>query len=982
MSLPSFADDLELHRAGIGLLPRPGEDDPGTAIHFLDPRSGEPTRSCTCRASRERTCPHLLALGRQLRALGPPWPEGWDAATRAHPWTRLFQAVAATRPVALAEARRASTTAEDEWEVLLDAAGAPCVWLHLGAPGADRLRQRLTAEAPRSRLLDRLALFQLDDGERRLAEIGMKTRRQTWEESAWYRLAVSMFRDHPVADIEVEAGLLLRRGGPVVMFRREGEPILALSPGRAGARRVFELLRSSPEWKARVPESLPLPSLFHADESTALESGDRAEADREALQVLQKEGEARLLAHPATESRRWGDQVVVPGLDVLTDVEPAGSGRRFKAPHLLRLAQARVPGLDLPAPRTDDGAGTAETESVRVLDRLFSILVRARRTSPGLWSLRADYAFGAAQVSLRRALAARRDREPFLETDSGWIDLGIEPLRHLDRWVDFPEDEDGVHVGADEILRLRGEAGVPIEVEGDDGSGDLEGLLAVRGDDVWVPPAGLHSSLREYQALGVRWLDFLWSHRLSGLLCDDMGLGKTHQTMAWMLGIRERGESEGPFLVVAPTSVLPHWRDKIRQHAPSLRARIHHGPDRHLKRALDDGIGVLLTSYGVLRNDAEPLARVRFTGVVFDEVQFLKNRGTVSHRAARGLDSAVRIGLTGTPIENSLADLKSLFDLVLPGYLGTDRSFETRYLESGGEPRRIEELRRMTGPFLLRRTKQAVLEELPSKIEDVRTCSLSADQLDLYRAAVRERGLPLAQRIAGGGDRDIPFLHVFALLSHLKRICDHPALALDRLDRAEEWESGKWDLYREILRESLESGQKVVVFTQYLGMIELMERNLTDAGVGHTVLIGSTRDRGARVDRFNRDPDCRVFLGSLKAGGTGIDLVGGSVVIHYDRWWNAAREDQATDRVHRIGQTRGVHVLKLVTADTLEERIHDIISRKRALAEDVVQADDPRLAKLFTRDQLLDLLRDPLGEIPGLDSTDDQLPGVDQSGSA
>jgi SNF2 family DNA or RNA helicase len=250
-----------------------------------------------------------------------------------------------------------------------------------------------------------------------------------------------------------------------------------------------------------------------------------------------------------------------------------------------------------------------------------------------------------------------------------------------------------------------------------------------------------------------------------------------------------------------------------------------------------------------------------------------------------------------------------------------------------------------------------VLDELPEKIEDVRTCALSDDQVRLYRDAVDGRGAELIARIEEAADGPLPYIHVFALLSLLKKICDHPALALGDLGRADELASGKWDLYQEILAECLESGHKVVVFTQFLGMIDLMARHLEGLGVGFVKLTGASVRRGEIVDRFNQDPACRVFLGSLKAGGTGIDLVAGSAVIHYDRWWNAAKEDQATDRVYRLGQKRAVQVFKLVTEGTLEEKIAALIEKKRQVMASVVQEDSPELAKIFTREELLDMLR-------------------------
>jgi SNF2 family DNA or RNA helicase len=309
----------------------------------------------------------------------------------------------------------------------------------------------------------------------------------------------------------------------------------------------------------------------------------------------------------------------------------------------------------------------------------------------------------------------------------------------------------------------------------------------------------------------------------------------------------------------------------------------------------------------------------------------------------------MKLGLTGTPIENALTELKALFDLVLPGYLGSDEQFARR-TASG-----VDTVRRMIAPFVLRRVKAAVLDELPEKIEDIRKCELSEEALGLYRQALASKGAPLVEQLRSSA-APLPYIHIFALLTLLKRICDHPALVGGRPDAYQRYRSGKWDLFQELLFESLDGGQKVVVFSQFLGMLAIMERLLRDLGVGYAVLTGATRERGQVIRRFNEDPACRVFLGSLRAGGTGIDLVGGTVVIHYDRWWNAAREDQATDRVHRIGQRRAVQVFKLVTEGTLEEKISAIIERKRRLMESVVRPDDARLDKIFSREELIDLL--------------------------
>jgi SNF2 family DNA or RNA helicase len=458
----------------------------------------------------------------------------------------------------------------------------------------------------------------------------------------------------------------------------------------------------------------------------------------------------------------------------------------------------------------------------------------------------------------------------------------------------------------------------------------------------------------------VEWLLFLFENGLGGLLCDDMGIGKTHEVMALMLLLREHMAVKKHFLVVCPTTVLSHWRGKILDHAQGLKAAVFHGGQRDLEETLKDN-NVLLTSYGILRNDIEQLKQIPFSLAVFDEIQNIKNPETLAYEAARNLKATIKLGLTGTPIENSLGELKALFDLTVPSYLGTDEDFATRYvkpIEEDLTSSRRKALARLISPFTLRRLKKTVLDELPEKIEDIRMCSLSEDQTRLYRDAISSRGEGLIE-VLKRGKEPIPYIHIFALLNLLKQICNHPALLESRVDDFDRYQSGKWDLFKEIFSEAFDSGQKIVVYSQFLGMIRIIERFLEEQGVTFVTLTGATRNRGEIISRFNQDPDCRLYVGSLKAGGTGIDLVAASVVIHYDRWWNAAREDQATDRVHRIGQRRGVQVFKLVTEGTLEEKISAIIEKKRNLMDSIVREDDPGLLKTFSREDLIQILSDP-----------------------
>jgi superfamily II DNA or RNA helicase len=981
--MPLFTH-LEFHRSGIGLVPQ-GTGQSDAAIYVANvPGSSKPLRSCTCPASRTKTCDHLRDLSRALLEVQKIWTEGkWEAEFSASLWHRLArllfegnaQPSAKVRVLQVGESIRITSPSGEELARYLD-----------GSEGQVRFLERTGKVAlgsgvfDRADLLQRLALFQATVQERALHKAGMKTQRQSWEESFWHRIAYHCERElepgergtfHPAVD---EA-----TGAFTLTWRRAGTPVVQVTVPRDRVRAALQLLAEAyPDQEDLAIRPIPLRSIFHAGQDTEL---DLVEV-RPMIRALQQTGEERFLEMAEVEKYRYGSLIWLKDLGVLAELEREGKERRFKAPARLTLRRHQIPGfLEEHRHAVGDGvlvldAPLRDRKIFKEFDRIeigqFDLEEALERS---WWWLAVEYGFGSQTVSLASILQARREGLPYLEVPGGWIDLNAPAFRDLEDLVERQQlTDDGekagrIRLSSSELLRLQAAAGVPVRVseisdspEGES-TGLLDRLLELRPAAPFHRPQGLATEPRAYQKIGIEWLRFLWENRLAGLLCDDMGLGKTLQTAALLVGLHEEKAVTAPFLVACPTSVLPHWRDQIRKHAPGLRPLVHHGAQRRLPSKLCAG-DVLITSYGVLRRDAEELSAVPFAVAVFDEVQQIKNRQTQAWQAAAHLVADIKLGLTGTPIENSLEDLKTLFDLILPGYLGTDAGFADRYLrlpEGRGrereEEQRLTELRRVISPFVLRRLKKTVLDELPEKIEDVRTCVLSDEQVKLYRDAIGGKGAELARQIEAAGDAPLPYIHVFALLNLLKQVCDHPALALGKLDEADRLASGKWDLYREILQEALDSGQKVVVFTQFLGMIELMERHLRELGVGHVTLTGATARRGEVVDRFNQDPECRVFLGSLKAGGTGIDLVGGSVVIHYDRWWNAAREDQATDRVYRIGQKRAVQVFKLVTEGTLEEKISAIIDRKRRMMASVVQEDDPKLAKIFSREELLEMLK-------------------------
>ena len=474
------------------------------------------------------------------------------------------------------------------------------------------------------------------------------------------------------------------------------------------------------------------------------------------------------------------------------------------------------------------------------------------------------------------------------------------------------------------------------------------------------PPELINSnlSLRTYQAEGYGWMWWLHSNGLSGLLADEMGLGKTHQTMALLVAINNL-KKDAKFLVISPTTVLDHWLDKIEDFAPSLLPIKYHGLKR---QGLLSGLGktnhAVLSSYGIVMRDITQLGAIDWDVVVLDEAHFVKNNDTATYRAVCNLKSKSRFCLSGTPMENHLGELKAVFDFLLPGYLGSDDYFKRTWLQplttgTANAPGQDTSLQRLIHPFKMRRTKDLVLKDLPEKVEDIRHCTLSDEQQSMYKQTMDLKVRPLMD-VVKDETKSVPFLHVFSILTLLKQICDHPSVLRGR----ETWrdhQSGKFELFKELIQEAIESGHKIVVYSQYLEMLGIISEFLKSESIDHEILTGSTTNRGKVIERFQTDDNCKVFCASLLAGGIGIDLTAANVVIHYDRWWNASKENQATDRVHRIGQNRNVQVLKLVTRDTLEERIDQLIKKKQALFEKFLDQDE-EIFKSLTRTEIIELL--------------------------
>ena len=464
----------------------------------------------------------------------------------------------------------------------------------------------------------------------------------------------------------------------------------------------------------------------------------------------------------------------------------------------------------------------------------------------------------------------------------------------------------------------------------------------------------LKASLRPYQEIGIKWLWFLYVNNLSGLLCDDMGLGKTHQSMALIAACQK--ENSFKYLVVCPTSVIYHWEELLKKFLPTLKVYVHYGVTRKLENF--ETKDLLLTSYGIIRSEREKLKKIKFEIAIFDEIQIAKNAKSLIHKALSEITSNMRIGLTGTPIENYLSELKALFDLVLPSYLPPAAVFKEFFInpiEKENDISRKKLLKKLIKPFILRRKKKDVLFDLPEKIEELAFADLSPEQSKIYNDILSESKKSVLKDLKDKS-KPVSYVHIFSIIARLKQVCDHPSLILKDVDRYEDHESGKFELFIELLNEAKESSQKVVVFSQYLGMIKIIKKYLKKKSIGYASITGATKKRFDEIKRFKQDPNCLVFVASLLAAGVGIDLSAGSVVIHYDRWWNPAKENQATDRVHRIGQNRGVQVFKLITKNTIEERIHKIIERKQTLIEETIGTDEADQIKSLTREDLIEVL--------------------------
>lgn len=550
-------------------------------------------------------------------------------------------------------------------------------------------------------------------------------------------------------------------------------------------------------------------------------------------------------------------------------------------------------------------------------------------------------------VSVGGEHLSRAEVEQLAASQSGMLHL-------RDRWVMVDQQQvarvlagDGRTLDPAEALRAAVTGSV--EIDGRETEVDTVGWLEeVRSrlaeQDVDIAPArqpgALDGTLREYQLRGLRWMSQLVDLGLGGILADDMGLGKTLMLIALHLHL----DSPEPTLVVCPASVLATWEREIGRFAPGVPVQRYHGPRRSLSDAKS---GFVVTTYATMRSSVEELRRHRWNLVVADEAQHVKNPGSGAAQALRKIDSAARMALTGTPVENHLGELWALLDWTTPGLLGTREQFRrdwSRQIERDHDTDRATELSRLIRPFVLRRRKSdpGIAPELPPKIETDHHVPLTREQVGLYEAVVQRTMSEIADS-TGIRRRGL----VVKLLTQLKQICNHPAQFLHEPDARLSGRSGKLEAFDALIEEIVDEGGAALVFTQYAQMGRLLARRLAERKVRHDFLHGGTPvSRREQMVRAFQDGETDAFVLSLKAAGTGLNLTRADHVIHFDRWWNPAVEDQATDRAHRIGQTRKVQVHRLIAEGTIEESIAELISSKRALADAVVNAGEAALTEL------------------------------------
>jgi non-specific serine/threonine protein kinase len=563
-----------------------------------------------------------------------------------------------------------------------------------------------------------------------------------------------------------------------------------------------------------------------------------------------------------------------------------------------------------------------------------------------------EISFGEQKVSIQDIKNMLMNKQQFVPLKDG--SLGVLPEQWLNKYALLFKVGEGkadnlklskYHFSVlDELYQQRDEEELIFQLEG-----KFEKIREHYTIADVKPPAHLDPILRPYQASGFQWLNYLHDVGWGGILADDMGLGKTIQTLSFLQHLKEK-QGKLLALVVCPTTLLFNWQNELKKFTPSLSFMIHHGGTRNKAKLSDQSVEVIITTYGTLRSDIKNFVEVKFDYVILDESQAIKNPTSKVTKAACLLEAANKLCLSGTPLQNNTFDIYAQMNFLNPGMLGSVEYFKHNFsmpIDKFDEKEQKEHLRKFVFPFILRRTKEQVAKDLPEKQEMVLYCEMGAAQRKIYEAyrndyrdklmgLVEEKGVQKAQ------------LSILQGLMKLRQICDSPAIIKDETYPNE---SVKLE---ELTREIVEniSQHKALVFSQFLGMLGLIREALTKLGIDHEYFDGSStiQEREKAIDRFQNDPNCRVFLISLKAGGVGLNLTAADYVYIVDPWWNPAVEQQAIDRTHRIGQTKNIFAYRMICNDTVEDKILKLQDRKRSLAKELISDEDGFVKSLTKED--------------------------------
>jgi SNF2 family DNA or RNA helicase len=912
--------------AALGALAEPDPDGPWSAaasLRYLCMLGGH---ACDM-ARRGRMLPHLVDEDGEPTARWRPVITGADAATYRDfaaampPVCRAFTAAAAP-PGEPAAGIPAGITLRSALEALIDAAARSLMpeRLLLGhrpgpkAPLPDRWALALTAEDPALPGADPREVADL----RRALDDWM---RAADEAHGPIRVSFRLIEPAPGEEDGLRSGERQRRDG------------------RAGWGLEFAL-QSTEDPSLYLPaadlwQGTRIPGLPQRPDETLLAGLGRAVRLFPLLHVALRDPEPAAMTLDTAEAHEFLRQAA-PLL------QAAGFGVM-----LPKWAGRKAVGLKLTTrSRTKKDSSRAVADSGFGLDQLVSF--------------RIDLVIGDGVVTAEELAELARLKVPLIRVRGQWVELDDRQLKAALKAVGRRQEGE---VTAGEVLQQvvdGGDEDLPlVDVDADGLLGDLLSGAADRLTPV-PTPAAFRGTLRPYQERGLSWLHFLARLGLGGILADDMGLGKTAQTLSLLLAERADGRAPLPTLLICPMSLVSNWQKEAARFAPGLRVYVHHGGTRRRDDEFLAAVAeadLVITTYGTALRDLGALRDIAWERVACDEAQAIKNSGTRQSQAVRAIPARTRLALTGTPVENHLAELWSIMEFCNPGMLGPAKRFRRRFqepIEIRQDADATAALKRATGPFVLRRLKtdKSIISDLPEKNEMKVWCTLTAEQATLYQAVVEDM-----MAVIEGSEGIQRRGNVIAAMTKLKQVCNHPAHLLKDGSRLP-GRSGKLARLEELTEEIIDDGDKALIFTQYSEFGSMLQPYLA-AQLDRPVLwlhggLSKAR-RDELVDRFQHDDEPMLFLLSLKAAGTGLNLTAANQVIHFDRWWNPAVEDQATDRAFRIGQARNVQVRKFICAGTLEEKIDAMIERKKALASSVVGTGEDWVADLST-DQLRELL--------------------------